>query len=366
MFNERARFRLHHPANMTVELVEAPPGIPRRDIARRAIAAYGRSSPPIDAGGVWTALLEDRQHDLIGWLDRGEEEPLAHELASLGRSEAAQGFFGGAGQHRRCHDDPRFARLLAAWTYDKLVSLAEAVGAIRLELPENGTWGHTTAIPPADLFAQVEMKLGLDLTPPAHVGGYLGISAGACVLQMRVLEAIYAAWRLKQIAQAHSLPRICEIGAGAGLTAYYAARFGLLDYVIIDLPSMNVVQAYMLAGSQIGDRVRLHGEDGDGPAIRILPHTAFAELPARSIDILYNQDSLPEIQPDAARAYLTAAKRQQIPLLLSINQEAQLPTSDGRQPSVAELVGQIGGFTLTSRHRHWLRQGYAEELYAIG
>jgi hypothetical protein len=70
---------------------------------------------------------------------------------------------------------------------------------------------------------------------------------------MRVLEAIYAAWRLKQIAEAHGATRICEIGAGAGLTAYYAALLGLTEYVIIDLPTVNAVQAYMLAGTRLSD-----------------------------------------------------------------------------------------------------------------
>ena len=198
-------------------------------------------------------LLANRQRDLAGWLPGGDAEPLAPDLSALGRSEAAQGFFGIAGQHRRCANDPAYAELLAAWTHDKLVSLAEAVGAVRLELPENGPWGDTLRLSPADLFARIETKLGCDLTPPTHVSAYLGIDAGGRVLQMRVLEALYAAWRLKQIADAQGFTRICEIGAGAGLTAYYAALLGLTDYVIIDLPTMNAVQAYMLAGTRLSD-----------------------------------------------------------------------------------------------------------------
>ncbi|HMI18495.1 MAG TPA: hypothetical protein VK533_03020 [Sphingomonas sp.] len=362
MFNERARFRLHHPAGTIPALAEAPPGAPRADLAERAIAAFARAPANVAAGPVWDALLAGPQKHLVRWLARGEAEPLAADLAALGRSEAAQGFFGGAGQHRRCAGDSAYAQLLAAWTHDKLLSLAEAVGAVRLELPENGAWGETIAIPPADLFAAIEIKLGCDLSPPTHVGAFLGIDAGGRVLQMRVLEAIHAAWRLKQIADAHGFGRVCEIGAGAGLTAYYAALLGIEDYTIIDLPTMNAVQAYMLAGSRIGDRVALPGEGRDG-AIRVLPHSAFAGLARGSIDILYNQDSLPEIERGAASAYLADARRIGVPLLLSINQEAHLPTADGRQASVPELIAETGGFTLLSRHRHWLRQGYAEEIY---
>jgi hypothetical protein len=296
------------------------------------------------------------------WLARGDAESLASDLAALGRSEAAQGFFGGAGQHRRC-GDPAFAQLLAAWTHDKALSLAEAVGVVPLELPENGAWAESIAIPTSDLFAAIEAKLGLDLSPPTHVGAYLGIAAGGRVLQMRVLEAIYAAWRIKQLADTHGTHRVCEIGAGAGLTAYYAALFGIEDYVIVDLSTMNAVQAYMLLGSRVGERVALHGEDR-AAAIRILPPEAFAKLAPGTIDLLYNQDSLPEIEVSAARAYLRDAVRIGVRLFLSINQEAHLPFEGGCQRSVPELVADTGDFVLRGRHRHWLRQGYAEELYA--
>jgi hypothetical protein len=365
MFNERARFRLHHPTGTVPALVEAPPGVPRTDLAARAIAAFARAPVNVAAGPVWDALLAGGQKRFAGWLTQSEAEPLARDLAALGRSDVAKGFFGGAGQHRRCIDDPAYARLLPAWTHDKLLSLAEAVGAVRLELPENGAWGQTIAIAAADLFAAIEAKLGCDLTPPEHVGGYLGIDAGGRVVQMRVLEAIYAAWRLKQIADANGVHRVCEIGAGAGLTAYYAALLGIADYIIIDLPTMNAIQAYMLAGSRIADRVILNGEDRAG-TIRILPHNALAGFAPNRIDLLYNQDSLPEIERDAASSYLADARRIGVRLFLSINQEAHLPTAEGVQASVPELMAEAGGFVRLSRHRHWLRQGYAEELYALG
>jgi len=361
MFNERARFRLHHPSGSIPVLTEAAPGAPRVDIAARTVAAFSRSAP-VAAGPVWDALLAGPQCDLAQWLARGDADSFARDLAAFGRSEAAQGFFGGAGQHRRCAD-PAFAQLLAAWTHDKTLSLAEAVGAVRLELPENGAWGESIAIPTAELFAAIEARLGVDLTPPTHVGAYLGIDAGGRILQMRLLEAIYAAWRIKQLADVNGVRGVCEIGAGAGLTAYYAALFGIEDYVIVDLPTMNAVQAYMLLGSRIGDRVALHGEDR-AAAIRILPPEAFAGLTRGTIDLLYNQDSLPEIEVNAARAYLRDAARLGIRLFLSINQEAHLPFEGGCQRSVPELIADAGGFVLRSRHRHWLRQGYAEELYA--
>jgi hypothetical protein len=314
---------------------------------------------------VWEELLREKQGELELALMERDTARVGKELSSLGRSKVAQGFFGGEGQHAKCKGDPAFAKLLAAWTNDKLLSLAEAVGALRLELPENGQWGESLLIPPGQLWAAIEGSLGVDLSPPSHVGGYLGIQAGPYILQMRIIEAVYSAYRIRQICQQRGIKRVCEIGAGAGLTAYYALLLGVEEYVIIDLPTMNAVQGYMLAGSRIGDQASLLGESDEGKRLRILPPEMFERLPQQSIGLLYNQDSLPEIDPDAALGYLKNAERLQIPLILSINQEAHLPTADGRQRTVPELVMEAGSYLRSGRHRHWLRQGYIEEMFEL-
>jgi hypothetical protein len=366
MFNERARSRLYHPVGATLDLTCAPHSEPNVHLAQRVTNAFRVAESIADAGAVWEPLLREKQGQLIRWLTNSDTAALAEDLAALGRSEAAQGFFGGAGQHRKCEADPSFAQLLSAWTYDKLLSLAEAVGAVRLELPETGSWGETLKIPAGGLWARIQDKLGIDLSPPDHVGGYLGIKADDCVIQMRVVEAVYAGYRLRQLVEARRLRgHICEIGAGAGLTAYYAMLLGARSYTIIDLPTMNAVQGYMLAGSKIGGDVALAGEAPAHRPIHILPPEAFARLTLGETEIVFNQDSLPEIEPQAARTYLSDAATMGIPLFLSINQEAHLATSTGRQRSVPELVAEVGRYRATSRHRHWLRQGYAEELYEL-
>ena len=83
---------------------------------------------------------------------------------------------------------------------------------------------------------------------------------------------------------------------------------------------MNAVQGYMLAGSRIQDAVALAGEPLAAKPIRIVAPERFAQLEPRSIDILFNQDSLPEIEPHAARTYLRDAATLGIQLFLSINQ----------------------------------------------
>jgi hypothetical protein len=289
--------------------------------------------------------------DFADALSRGDDAAVARELAALGRAGFAQGFLGGARQHQRAQSR-RFADRLARSTYDKLLSLAEAVGALRLENPENGPWGLNPRTAPAELFAAVAAALGADLAPPAHVGGYLGIAAGeGIVLHQRMLEAIHAAWRLRQLADALGLgagARIAEIGGGAGLTAFYARRLGLRNYRLYDRPPMSAVQAYVLA-------------DGPEQPASVLPETSFAAAKPGSVDLLFDSDSLPAMERARAAAHLAAARRMGVRHILGINAEAPLPD----RTAMGDLAAEAGGYRLASRHRHWLRAGYVEEHYVL-
>jgi len=83
-------------------------------LAERVIDAFRHAAEPLTAGAVWEPLLRNQQSASSAWLANAAVGPLAADIAALGRSEAAQGFFGGAGQHRACAADPAFAQLLAA------------------------------------------------------------------------------------------------------------------------------------------------------------------------------------------------------------------------------------------------------------
>ena len=345
--DERWDTRLAHRDAMQVRLVEAAMPAPRPDLIPAIRAAWVETAP--DADPLW--------RDFADALSRGDDDAAAAEMAGLGRSPIATGFLGGTRQHERARSRP-FADRLARWTYDKLVSLAEAVGVLPLENPENGDWGLNGVAEPADLFRDVQAALDADLRPPAAIGGYLGIDVGGgVILHMRMLDSIHAAWRLRQLAGTLGLgagARIAEVGAGAGLTAFYAARLGIGSYRLFDRPQLAAVQSYMLEGS--GHAVSRHGQTPG--MLSLLPTDAFAALEPGSVDILFNADSLPAMG-DAGITHFADARRLGIRHVLSINQEAALPG----QTSVAESMRRAGGYRLASRHRHWLRVGYVEEHY---
>src|SRR5690606_39293177 len=82
-------------------------------------------------------------------------------------------------------------------------------------------------------------------------------------------------------------------------------------------------------------------------------------------DLVYNQDSFPEMHPDYSIGYLRTA-RGVAPALLSINQESEgVQTAEARMPLVSDLVARAGGYRRVYRFPHWLRVGYVEELYSV-
>lgn len=331
--------RLAHEDGRRPALVEAVVPPVRADLVEAVLAAWA---------GAGEGAVPAHQRPLVEALDKGDAAKVGAELAGLGRSQVAQGFLGGTRQHERAQN-PDFAEKLARWTYDKLVSLAEAVGVLPLENPEGGRWDANALTDPAELFAGIEAALEADLSPPAAIGGHLGIAVGGGrIVHMRMLDAIHAAWRLRQFGDAlgHGTGiRIAEIGAAAGLNAFYARRLGLSAWQLFDTPVMGAVQRYLLGG------------EGALPAIEA--DAGFTAIEPGSVDLLFNADSLPVMPRDAAVARLRDAARLGVRHVLSINQEAELP---GQTP-VAELIREAAGWRPAARHRHWLRAGYAEEHF---
>jgi len=339
--SDRWSARYAHQHGLALPLIEAPAATPDMANAARLRAAWERAGGPEE-----NERLPNRLRPLAVMLAEADDERLAEELAALGRSRAAQGLLGGDRQHARAAD-PAFAAKLSRWTYDKLVSLAEAVGCLRLENPEIGPWGDNGRRDPAELFAAIEAALGADLSPPPSIGAYLGIGVGGGrVIHMRMLDAIHAARRVGQLADQMTPSgdrgakvHVGEVGAGIGLAAFYAQRLGQPRWTLFDGPTAALLQQHVM---------------GDGGATM-----RASQLAQANVDLLLNSDSLPEMPEGEALSIVRMAREGGVGGIVSINQEAAEP---GIVP-VAALVARAGGYTLVSRHRHWLRAGHVEEVY---
>jgi hypothetical protein len=285
----------------------------------------------------------------------------------MSRHDATTGTVQGDGEYRRLRKDSKYRRFVALMTKDKLVSLAEAVGAIPVENPEQGPWGASIHQSVDYLVAEIEAVLGIDISPSPIDGGLFKIHSTRAAFGERDLNALFTALSLKGILREVATPAICEIGGGSGRVAYWCSRLFSPSYTIIDLPHINVIQGYYLLRSLGQSSTVLYGEQASTlrGKILVLPQLRMSAFTSRVFDVVLNQDSFPEINAAVVIDYLNSI-RQSARLLYSINHESRPESpAGGAQGNVPELVKRTGGFQLLSRSPYWLRKGYVAELYAV-
>lgn len=358
------------------DVLLVPDRLPEADdvaIAARLLTAYRAARADGYAGDaqsvgpkdLWSTI-ERRKHGFAALLEQGSAHELAVMLCNVARHPAAEGILQGETEYERIVSDSSYRAFLGLLATDTLVSLAEAVGALPVENPAQGSFGTNLRRDPGALIAAVEARLGLDVVPPNVDGALLKLRTPRGLFGERDLNAIFTAHLLTRLLRDTAHPRLCEIGAGGGRTAYWSHRLGLRALTIVDLPDVNVVQGYYLLRNLPADHVTLYGEPvRPDPIVRILPAGALASAGAGRFDLVLNQDSFPEMAPVVVRDYLawirTSAER-----LLSINHESKPTYGPGLvHASVPEEIACVGGFLLEDRFPYWLRRGYVAELYGV-
>ena len=348
----------------TTKAVEPPNS---RRIAQRLADAYGAakaderhsriSSPEND---LWTGLLNREFRELVGILESRDLSSLTRYLQNLGHEFT---WFGGVTLSIDGFTSTRGAHEVALSYLDKLVCLAEALGALPLENPEQPSSRLNMYMDVDEICMRIEQRIGFPIVPHAAALPVTGLTSRSGPLHYRYFNSLYAAVRISEILSGKG--PVCEYGGGLGLVAYYANALGHTDYSIFDLPLVNVVAGYFLLNALGEDAVCLFGEDHVHPAVKVLPYWRCVNADPGSFMLSVNQDSFPEIDPVLVVQYLAQIKRTTTRYFLSINQEAQASMGSRNQNSVPALVAEHGGFSRVYRMKYWIREGYAEELYAI-
>ena len=330
-----------------------------RALARRIIAFYERATQATDPAGqrsaMWERSFDSFQGPLVAALKRQDEAALAELLHGFLRNQIVRGIDPGdsyTGRNWRIH----CLKLL-----DALVSLAEQVGAAATESGQ-GKGGLALAEGLEPLVRRIEEKIGIAIAAP-NVGGPYGLRVGPRLITMNSPEYVHAAWRLDQAVRRHceGPVEVLEIGAGFGATAFYFLQLAeVARYTMVDLPEIAALQAYYL-GKLLGPgKVSLDGEDIEA-SVRIIPPHSLRDIP--SVDVVFNQDSLPEIPADAAREYIEWIRDRVAGIFFSYNHETLLAGGQFAVTSVPKLVSDIGGLERVSRDLCWSKPGYVEEIY---
>jgi hypothetical protein len=176
------------------------------------------------------------------------------------------------------------------------------------------------------------------------------------VASYRALQAIYQTSRIISL-----LPRggsVVEIGPGAGRTALFSFRTGMIEYTTIDLPMGMVAQACFLGATAGPDALWLPGDSEDLRSGRIAILAGSQTLPDRRFDLAVNVDSLTEMSIASAFRYARwmpgHADR-----FLSINHSQN-------QFTASEICRRSFNATGVTRQPYPLRAGYTEEVFVVG
>jgi len=354
------------------EFEVARPDSPDVELAGRILAAYRAavSDGAIPGDGLWRQMSDTFHLAVSSSLNSPED--LAVVLAGLFQGPISAGI---------CRAPARFEENAAIDAIhnlqhlDTLVSFGAALGLCphyHGGLPKPGpSTLHNVAV--ETLFKTIEASIGFDLTP-VQAGGIFGIRNGETLVPWKYLLQAYMAHRLDGMCQSYLKPRdkgfnIVEIGGGVGFLAEIVCRVQRVQsYTILDLPLVNMMQAYYLLKSELANRVQLYGETppAEEGVIRVFPTVAVSDLTSARYDVALNQDSFPEMDGATIDAYLDFIQSTTNGFLYSINQESALQTGTGFvHPILPAHLAKRSAFKRTERNIYWLRKGYVEEVYLL-
>lgn len=324
-------------------------------LVSRLLKAYQKSDNEMNRGDSMWQFIFNQNHTEIHQIFKNG--PFDSATAILRNPAATDLFYGIDGLSKTLllqFQNPLAPAANAAHCLDGLMRFAEAIGAMRLDNPE----GYYQAPIPYDaetVLGIVEKFLNISLSVPNPYPYEYGVATSKGIISQRVPQALYQAWKIKRLLQNVKNPRVLEIGAGLGRTAYYASVFGIKDYTIVDLPFTAICSGYFLGRTMGEDHIVLHGEslDGSKEKIKILTPDDFLQS-NNHYDLIINVDSMTEMDPTVARMYLQKIETS-TPVFLSINHEIN-------PFSVAELIKERESVLEVSRDPYWLREGYVEEI----
>ena len=239
---------------------------------------------------------------------------------------------------------------------DKILSFAEFLNVKKIENPERyKIINKKTNLD--DLIDKIEQKIEISLDFKNPFPDEQGVEIRGGVCSNREIQAIYQAYRIKEISKRFKNPSVIEIGGGLGRTAYYCQKFNIKNYTLVDIPISQLCQANYLARMVGEENILLDSEfkiyNNENKLKIISPKTYFSNN--ISYDLCLNSDSLTEIDIDTQKKYANSILSR-IKLFYSINHENNSLTVNSHFNNNCKSY---------SRNLYWLRRGYVEEVFSF-
>ena len=351
---------LFHPENLLDASPAAATSIANRsvedkELIKRIIMAYQRANQTDLGKSLWNLFFTTYHQPIHQALIDGDEKTVTETLRKPEISDLFYGFDIFTKSFQGIFRKKKVQEAYAKACLDGLVRFAESVGAVSMDNPadikKKMFWETENVLSELD-------KVCMPFSMPNPFVNEQGVGSSRGVISYRVPQALYQAWRIKQLLDKIQNPRVLEIGAGLGRTAFYTFELGIKDYTIVDLPITKVAQAYYLGRTLGEESICLDGEqfDDDSNRVKIVaPETFLAE--SKTYDLVLNVDGLVEMDFRVAQAYWNKIKVS-TNTFLSINHEA----NSFRVRDL--LVKDLNSLNL-QRELYWMRNGYVEELIRI-
>jgi hypothetical protein len=325
-------------------------------LIKRLIESYKLASESFrtDGASMWYDFFIGMHGDIHSAAHNNDVSQVQALLSDPASSDAFYGFDAVSKSNIR-HSIAKLDYILGdKLVLDRLLRLAEAVGAVCLANPEPHDM-HKMKKSADEIIDVLESFFGFPVVVPNLFKKEFGIASKRGVISYRVPQAIYQAWNISQLVAGIPNPRVLEIGGGLGRTAFYSRAFGITDYTIVDIPITSLAQGYYLARTLGDSEVSLYGEKGgrDDQVKLIAPEEFYKST--IHYDLIVNVDSLTEMDKNTASKYIGHILEKSVKFL-SINHETNSFT-------VRDLMKERNQLNNFDRNPYWLREGYVREVW---
>ena len=239
---------------------------------------------------------------------------------------------------------------------DKILNFAEYLGILRHNNPER--YRIIFKKPSLDnLINEIEKKINIELKFNNVFPGEKGVKTQKGIISNREIQAIYQAYKIKEIFKKNNYKNILEIGGGLGRTAYYCYKFGIKDYTIVDLLIPRVCQLNYLSRvlneeNIINESQIINLENLENKIKIISPNYLFNKN--IKYDLIFNSDSITEIDSVNQNKYINFIKKN-AKYFYSINHESN-------KNRINNLFSNTNILEV-EKNLYWLRRGYLEEHF---
>lgn len=221
------------------------------------------------------------------------DENFFYEVANPSKNDLHFGF-GDICKH--VLENPRISYFyLNKKVYDTIFRLACSIGVRKF--PEVYHFLKFDFDSPDQMLDDIFKELGNESNFPNIFKGEFGLNTKYGVVSFAPIQQMYHAMKILEFSKIYQIksPRVLEIGAGLGLSAYHARNFKIKDYTILDLSLGSLSQAFFFGSTIgkkniiIGDEIKNYDKESEefNDKIKLIQSTEL-ELVPDNIDITLN------------------------------------------------------------------------------